>query len=278
MDRSAVDLTLAQLQVIRRNGDLVRFDSEKIVIAMTKAFLAVGGGETAASSRMRDIVARLAADVVRSLTRRLPDGGAVHIEDIQDQVELALMRAGEHDVAKAYVLYREKRAVERAERAVPAPALHVVDGSLRRPLDMAELAERVAATCAGVVEVDPAQVVEQALKSLYDGVTMPEVRNALILAARTQIERDPGYNRVAARLMLQVVEREALGSVDTQDEYFPLFVAQGIEAGLLDARLAEFDLSRLAAALKPERDAQFVDFHPILTRGFHLKLTHGLCA
>ena len=110
----------AALQVIRRNGAVVDFHPEKISIALTKAFLAVEGSQSATSSRVREIVAQLTKTVVRSLTRRLPDGGTVHIEDIQDQVELALMRSGEHDVARAYVLYRERRNAERAEQAAQA--------------------------------------------------------------------------------------------------------------------------------------------------------------
>ena len=83
------EFALAALQVIRRNGAVVEFNPEKISVALTKAFLAVEGSQSASSSRVREVVARLTEVVVRSLTRRLPDGGTVHIEDIQDQVELA---------------------------------------------------------------------------------------------------------------------------------------------------------------------------------------------
>src|SRR5690554_3587867 len=133
-------------EVIRRNGAIVPFNADKIALAMTKAFLAVEGGQGGASARVRDLVARLTSAVVQALTRRLPGGGTVHIEDIQDQVELALMREGCHDVARAYVLYRERRAAERAAEAAAGggqaavePLLHAVDGDHRIALERAVL-------------------------------------------------------------------------------------------------------------------------------------------
>ena len=110
------DPRLSQYKVIRRNGAVVAFEPSKIAIAVTKAFLAVNGGQSAASARVRELTAHLTDAVVAALMRRKPEGGAIHIEEIQDQVELALMRGGEHEVARAYVLYREKRAQERAQR------------------------------------------------------------------------------------------------------------------------------------------------------------------
>src|SRR5258706_16113385 len=112
---AARDARFPQSKVIRRNGSVVGFEPSKISIAMTKAFIAVNGGQGAASARVRELVSRLTDAVVSALIRRQPSGGTFHIEDIQDQVELALMRSGEHEVARAYVLYREQRARERAK-------------------------------------------------------------------------------------------------------------------------------------------------------------------
>ncbi len=261
------EIAAAALQVIRRNGAVVTFDADKIAVALTKAFLAVEGSQSAVSSRVRDVVAHLTQAVIRSLTRRLPDGGTVHIEDIQDQVELALMRSGEHDVARAYVLYRERRASERsvAEPLAGAPLIHVLDGSQRRPLDRAELAGLCSDACAGLGDaVDAERVLDSAIRNLYDGVPLADVHQALILAARTLIEREPAYNQVTARLLLASLGREVLGEARSlseiaavNSEYLPNFIKQGIEAELLEPRLATFDLQRLAAALKPERDLQF---------------------
>ncbi|HXE39911.1 MAG TPA: ATP cone domain-containing protein, partial [Azonexus sp.] len=255
---AANEFAVAALQVIRRNGALVAFDADKIAVALTKAFLAVEGSQSAVSSRVREVVARLTQTVVRSLTRRSPDGGTVHIEDIQDQVELALMRAGEHDVARAYVLYRERRAAERAASHVDEGSvaeLHVLDAGVRQPLDRALLLKNCEAACIGLGDlVSASTIFEHALKNLYDGVPLADVYQALILAARTLIEREPAYNQVTARLLLASVGREVLGRPVTLDElatvtadYLPVFVKQGIAAELHDPRLATYDLPRLAA-------------------------------
>src|SRR3954452_17716600 len=145
----SADPRLAQYKIIRRNGAVVGFEPSKIAIALTKAFLAVHGGQSAASARVRDMTAQLTDVVVNALIKRKPDGGAIHIEEIQDQVELALMRGGEHEVARAYVLYREKRSQERAQekqkggKTNDAPAINVLENGVKRPLDMDRLTELV---------------------------------------------------------------------------------------------------------------------------------------
>jgi len=260
---------LPMLQVIRRNGAAVTFNLDKISIAITKAFLAVEGNHSAASQRVRDQVTSLSQIVNHALIRRLPTGGSIHIEDIQDQVELALMRNGNHDVARAYVLYREKRNAERAaEKATtsePSHALNVnIDGKLV-PLNIKQLNEMVAEACLNLGnEVDVNLVVEQAVRDLYDGIPFTEVYKALILSARSLIETEPAYNYVTARLQLDLVRAEVLGErvshaeMDAHyAEYFPRYIKIGIDADLLDPRLAQFDLDKLANALVKERDFQF---------------------
>ena len=267
---AAGDARFAQYKVIRRNGSVVGFEPAKITIAMTKAFLAVNGGQGAASARVRDQVTRLTEAAVTALMKRKPEGGAIHIEEIQDQVELALMRGGEHEVARAYVLYRERRAQERAhEKAqkapvADAPAITVVDNGVSHPLDMARLRGIIAESCAGLADVDPDRILKATLKDLYDGVPMDEVRKCVVLAARTLIEKDPAYSFVTARLLLDAIRNEALGEEATQadmaaryPEYFPQFVRHGVKIGLLNEALLQYDMKKLGAALKPERDLQF---------------------
>src|SRR5688500_18475018 len=122
-------------KVIRRNGKVTAFDASKINIAMTKAFLAVEGGSAAASQRIREKVEALTLQVEAALTRHLSGGGTLHIEDVQDQVELSLMRAGEQKVARAYVLYREERARARAAEAAARPAAAKPEPRIRVKLD-----------------------------------------------------------------------------------------------------------------------------------------------
>ena len=259
----------AHYQIIRRNGAVVPFEPQKIAVAMTKAFLAVHGSQGAASSTVREVVEQLTQGVVKALLRSRPSGGTFHIEDVQDQVELQLMRSDYHEVARAYVLYREKRAQERAQhQAAPqatAPVLHVVDNGVRVPLDEAALRSLITSACARLgTEVQPDAIISETLRNLYDGVPLAEVHKAAILAARTKIELDPDYTYVTARLLLQTMAREVLGEEVTRErlaaryaDYFPQFIKQGVEAELLDEKLLQFDLKQLGAALKPERDDQF---------------------
>jgi len=262
------DPRLAQYKVIRRNGAVVGFEPSKIAIAVTKAFLAVNGGQSAASARVRELTAQLTDNVVAALMKRKPDGGAIHIEEIQDQVELALMRGGEHEVARAYVLYREKRSQERAHEKKQtkgdAVAINVLDNGVKRPLDMPRLVELVKTSCDGLSDVDPERILKATLKDLYEGVPMEEVRKCVVLAARTLIEKDPAYSLVTARLLLDSLRFEAMGEEATHAdmatkyaEYFPRFVKHGIKIGLLNETLAQYDLKVLGAALVPQRDMQF---------------------
>ncbi len=261
----------AQYKVIRRNGAVVGFEPSKIAIAMTKAFIAVNGGTGAASARVREQVTHLTEGVVNALMRRHPSGGTLHIEDIQDQVELALMREGEHNVARAYVLYREERARERAKERHAQDekrghlSITVKDGDVVKPLDIAAITALVREACDGLGRDVSAEPILQAMqRDLYDGVPMAEVRKSLVLAARALIEQDPGYSYATARLLLHSLRLETLGEEVTQAEmhlryaeYLPRFVTTGIEAGLVDERLANFDLKCLGSALDANRDLKF---------------------
>ena len=259
----------AGYQIIRRNGAVVAFEPNKIAVALMKAFLAVHGTQGAASASVRETVERLTEGVVRALLRSRPGGGTFHIEDVQDHVELALMRGSHHEVARAYVLYRERRAQERARQVasvpVRAPEISVLDGDRRVPLDEQALRTLIESACEGLgsdVRAEP--ILAETRRNLYDGVPLEEVHKAAILAARTLIEKDPAYTRATARLLLHTIRREILGEEVTQAqmqeryaEYFPRFIRRGVEAELLDPRLQQFDLHRLGAALKAGRDLQF---------------------
>jgi ribonucleoside-diphosphate reductase alpha chain len=261
----------ADYKIIRRNGAVVGFEPAKISVAMTKAYLAVAGSQGAASARIRELVSELTEGVVNALVRRQPQGGTFHIEDIQDQVELALMRAGQHDVARSYVLYREERSRARAQEKAAreargtGPQLHVVENGQRKPLDLAALDALLASACAGLEPAaSPAAIRDSTLRDLYDGVPMDEVRKSSILAARALIEKDPAYGYATARLLLHTLRIEVLGEEVSHAEmgaryasYFPQFVARGVAAELLDPELARFDLARLGKALKADRDLQF---------------------
>ncbi|TBW12570.1 ribonucleoside-diphosphate reductase subunit alpha [Azotobacter chroococcum subsp. isscasi] len=265
-----------QLRVIKRNGTVVAYTDDKITVAITKAFLAVEGGTAAASSRIHETVARLTEQVSTTFKRRMPSGGTIHIEEIQDQVELALMRAGEHKVARDYVIYREARAQERKraaavqEVAQPHPSIRVAraDGVLV-PLDMGRLDTIIGEACEGLAEVDGGLIQKETLKNLYDGVAEKDVNTALVMTARTLVEREPNYSYVTARLLMDTLRAEALGFLgvaesathhemaDLYARALAVYVEKGIEFELLDPKLQGYDLPRLGAAIDHERDQQF---------------------
>ncbi len=262
-----------ELRVIRRNNTVTPYEDHKISVAVTKAFLAVEGGNAAASSRIHEKVAELSQQLTETFKRRMPSGGTIHIEDIQDQVELALMRSGDHKVARAYVLYREARRQEREEAEgaqAPAITLNVTlaDGSTA-PLDNARLQRVVSEACQNLSDVSAETIITDTLRNLYEGVPVSDVRKALIMSARTLIEKEPNYSFVAARLLLDDCRAEALKFLDLQENatqselaslypnYFQAYIERGIELELLAPALKDFDLAKLSQAIKPERDLQF---------------------
>ena len=263
-----------QLRVIKRNGSVVSYDASKISVAITKAFLAVEGGNAAASSRIHESVSQLATQISQIFSRRMPSGGTVHIEDIQDQVELALMRSGEHKIARSYVIYRADRTRARELKIekdlVQRPAILVIheDGT-EGPLDTARLQTVITEACEGLEGVSANEIYESTLKNLYPGVKMSNVRESLVMTARTMVEKDPNYSFVTARLLMDTLRAEALSflgitNAATQSEMhyrygtaLKAYIEKGVELELLSPHLLEFDLTVLGEALQADRDMQF---------------------
>ncbi|HIA43299.1 MAG TPA: ribonucleoside-diphosphate reductase subunit alpha [Gammaproteobacteria bacterium] len=271
-------ITPGQMRVIKRNGSVVTYDQEKIAIAITKAFLAVEGGAAAASTRIHNKVNELANVVTMTFSRRMPSGGTLHIEEIQDQVELALMRSEERTVARSYVLYREERTKARKERTGEEEGEKkqektgikvVLDDGTESNLDEQRLYTMVAEACEGLQDVSIDEIIEEAKKNLYDGVSMSDVRPSLVMTARTLVEKEPNYTFVTARILLDNLRTEALTFLDVRKEatqaemenLYPealeTFIKKGIENEILDPELQTFDIKRLGEALKPERDKNF---------------------
>ena len=278
---SIVATAPGQIRVIKRNGTVVPYAEDKIAVAITKAFLAVEGGTAAASPRIRELVTGLAGLVSSIFVRRLPSGGTIHIEDVQDQVELALMRSGEHKVARTYVLYREDRARAReAEDVDPTTekpiAINVVrrDGD-RAALDVGRIRTLVTEACEGLEDVDADRILTESLSNMYDGISEVDVATSLLITARTLVEEDPNYTFVTARLLLDQLRTETLEFLDVrsqgQEDYqathsqmldtygkaFQAFIHRGVELELLAPELERYDLVRLGSSLIPERDLQF---------------------
>lgn len=263
--------SLNLLQVIKRNGKPVSYDPNKIRIAITKAFLAVEGGQAASSTRIHERVNQLTQQITNILLERLPQGGTLPIETIQDQVELALMRAEAHKVARAYVLYREERRKMREQTLAQSDIqlqITLSDGS-QRPLNREQLSKHIIETCQDLMEVNPTLILQETLRNLYDGMPFEEIDKALIISARALVEQDPNYAYATARFLLRTLYREALNFLgiateitpatlhEVYNHYFQAYLEKGIALELLDPQLQTFDLKKITAALLPQRDQQF---------------------
>ena len=264
-----------KLRVIKRNGKVVPFEEDKIKVAVTKAFLANESGNAAASERIHRKVEEITAEVQEIFKRRMPSGGTLHIEEIQDQVELQLMRNEEYVVARKYILYREERAAERTKDApsqtnIDAPKISVTkkDGS-QVPLDIERLASVVNHACEGLEDVSADAILEESIKNLYDGVSISDMKSALVMSARTKVEQEPNYSYVTARILLDELRSEALSFLGIAEEsshpemqdYYPkaflAYIDKGIELEMLDPVLKDFDLKKLGEAIDHDRDYQF---------------------
>ena len=253
-----------QLRIIKRNGSVVDFDGSKIEIAITKAFLAVHTSAAAASSSVHSRVSSLSSQVEDIFRRRMPSGGTIHIEEIQDQVELALMRSEEHKVAREYVLYRAERANQRAIET------HIHDRPEKEELKTSERIEIIAReACNGLEGTDSEKIISEANKNLYEGAPEHEVKEALVLSARSLVEIEPNYTFATARILLDSLRSEALSFLDitenvTHEEmknFYPealkVFINKGIELELLNSELANYDLDMLGKAMNPDNDLLF---------------------
>lgn len=295
-----------QLRVIRRNGGVTPYDDSKIAVAMTKTFLAVEGGNAAASTRIRELVTQLTDQITEAFRRRMPSGGTIHIEAIQDQVELALMRTSEHKVARAYVLYREERRKLReganeagaqniagssaSGAAIDAAILMVTQSDgVQVPLDLNLLHQQIEEACVGLEEVNPELILADTHRSLFNGVPVADVGKALILSARALIEKEPNYTYVASRLLLNQLQKEALCFLGLKEDirqkdmaaqyvhYFKLYIDRGVELELLDPKLKSFDFEKIGNAIAPARDLQFtyLGLQTLYDRYFiHYRSTH----
>ena len=264
-----------KLRVIKRNGKVVAFEEDKIKVAITKAFLAVESGNAAASERIHNKVNELTENIVEVFKRRMPSGGTLHIEEIQDQVELQLMRSEELDVAKSYILYRAERTQVR-KKEVPeinlpsTPNINITksDGT-KVPLNVEKVAMLINDACLNLDAVSVNEVLDEALKNLYDGVSISDMRTSLVMSARTKVEKEPNYSFVTARILMDQIRSEALNFLDIAEEstyeemkdYYPkafkAYIDKGIELDILNPDLKTFDLEMLGKAIDYSRDNQF---------------------
>ncbi len=272
-----------EMVVRKRDGRSVTFTKSRIESAITGAFKAELGlpkGQPLPHSLQAE-VRTLSESVVANVNvqSRRPEG--VDVERIQDNVELQLMRRGHYAVARRYIIYREEHKKARVLRAVeeiagtglpagsailPALAISVLlpDGS-REPFEPQRVRRLIFDACLGLEEhCSPHELLEDVFKSLYDGITPPEIRKAAILTARSRIEHDPSYSAVATRILLQAIYQEVLGAAPAPEVFeatyrarFKDYVRESVQSGRLSSQMIEFDFNKLCASLQPQRDALF---------------------
>ena len=256
---SNVVLTPGKMRVIKRNGKVVSFEEEKIKVAIMKAFLAVEGGAAAGSSRIHENVDVLTKAVVDVFERRMPSGGTLHIEEIQDQVELQLMRSEHHKVARSYVLYREARKNERSEENGQVVAQ---DG------ENDEISSIVKRACEGLEDVGSQQLIEEIRNASYDGMSEKDLADCMVISARTMVEKEPNYSYVTARILLNNIENEVLDFLEIDrklksdrskmySEALTKTFNKGIELGFLNKELKKFDLEKISNSIDESRDFNF---------------------
>jgi ribonucleoside-diphosphate reductase alpha chain len=271
-------LQSAEFHITKRDGRSDLFNEERIHLAIESAFRAELGLEISGQDlqpKFKELCRTIGEGAVNLVLGRLVKGEAVHVEQVQDIVEAQLMAAGQHSVARRYILYREERkkarltgdnSAPRAESAEAAPEVitptYVThrDGTKER-FDPERIFSAIRKACEGLDErVSPDLIARESIKNLYDGVATQEIDKSNIMAARAFVEREYMYSYVAARLLLQVNYREALPEGDPTVQHhaaFQDYLAWGIRKERLSPALLEFDLERISGALKPERDLLF---------------------
>ncbi len=263
-----------EFTVRKRDGRVSQFDETRIYLAIEAAFKVEAGltRDEQAPDVMQAVVQKITEKVVQECLARAVRGEVLDIERVQDTVETQLMAAGQHVIAKSYILYREDRRKARAlsgartSEGQPQAQLFVTlkDGG-REPIDPQHIRRRVISACRNLEQkCSYRDIVDETLRNLYDGVRLDEIDKAMVMAAKARIEIEPAYSYVAARLLLKKIYKEVLPPFTTSAEipglhrkHFKDAIAEGIHHGRLSATLLQFDLEKIAAALHIQRDEQF---------------------
>ena len=269
-----LNATQQDLLVRKRDGRVVSFEPQRIENAIIAAFCAEYGlpGRDQLDKTIHGSVVSMVESITHQANQLDQDGAGIEVERIQDLVERELMRLQFFSIARRYILYREEharirqlRAEEGMESSEPFPTIMVSRNGKLEDLDFERLRDQLRIACKGLESTcSPDELFMDVERQFYNGITPQEIAKAMVLAARSRIERDPAYDQVAGRLVLNIIYREALGRVVYGEELdrlyrqqFRNFVSTGIEAERLATDLQDFDLDRLAEALDPTRDTLF---------------------
>ena len=263
-----------EMNAKKRDGRIVSFDTALILRAIEKAFCAEFSFEDVKQleDNLRAEISVMTESVVEEIQEQASTPEGVSVEAIQDTVEKELMRGEHFSVARRYILYRAEhnkirrlRAEENMESDAAFPSMMVKrDGQLEN-LDFGRLRDQVDTACEGLKNTcSSEELIEEVQKQFFNGITPKEIGRSMVLAARARIEKDPEYDKVAGRLVLNIIYRESLGkSAATNNlkqlyrDNFASYVQEGIDAERLAENMASYDLERLAEVIDPERDGLF---------------------
>lgn len=261
--------------VRKRDGRVVPFDMERIVHAMSNAFRAEMNlpKDEPLSDEIEQEIPQIASEVAEEIESLAGTNDGADVERIQDMVELSLMRRGHYRVARRYIVYRAEhaklralRSEDQADYAPEQPRVHVIlDDGTRVPFDQSRMRRRLAEACRGLEDICSVdELLQEVMKSVFDGISVNDIYRAMILASRARIERDPAYDTVAARLKLNVIYKDAFGSVPSTKKLekvyrnqFEHYIIDGIAAERLTPELRNFNLTQISEALDSKRDTKF---------------------
>lgn len=273
-----------ELVVRKRDGRQAEFDRDRIHAAIEKAFRAelnLANGQPLPPKIVTDVVSivdQVYGLAAKSSGESVINNSTMNVEQVQDVVEIGLMQRGHFRVARCYILYRTERARMRAVRGeegsldsmdvAPQPDTRIsveLEPGVHVPFDHQRLV-RFLNQCpeAQLPEIDTEELVAEVTRGAFSGMTPSDITRALVLAARSRIERDPAYDALAAQLQRWIIYRQALRKSQFADNFeqayrdqFEHYIIEGIRCGRLTEELRGFDLVKIAAALLPERDSKF---------------------
>ncbi|MDO8555978.1 MAG: ribonucleoside-diphosphate reductase subunit alpha, partial [Nanoarchaeota archaeon] len=251
------------MQIVKRSGEVVDFDADKIRNVLLKAFKA--NNQELSEETHNEIVYSVVQEVRERFQAFVPN-----VENVQDIVEKKLMEHGYYDIAKGYILYRKERAEAREQKKLEdlkklaqKKLMVIKNNGERESFNEQKLRRTLLYAITGYEHIIDVEVILQQVKeALHDDISTKEIERLLIMTVRSWIEYGMPYSYVAARLLFTQLYKEVIGqdidykALDRQyREAFVRNIKKGIDQGLLATDLAHFDLEVLSHALHLERDS-----------------------
>ena len=258
------------VKITKRDNTVINLDKNRIFKAVKKAFLHVYGQEFSRSEGIEAVIYTVSRKILSQVIAIGKVSKVVHIETVQDIAERVLMSSGEHQVAKAYIIYRNQRAIIRINKGKKEHKItSFYSGKKRVKVNRKLVLSLIKRACIGLPDTDVNKILKETLYNVFDGISLKDLYKAMILSARSLTENDPNYSFVAARLLLSNIYREVLDALNIEHDglvqdislyytsCFAKFIDHGVNQDLLSPTLKDFDLCALSKAIRPKRDNYF---------------------